>query len=221
MRVLAKYLRKVLIIIMVPPLIYSILVLIGGLITVNRTSVQHGPIKIYLVQNGSHSDIIVPIQNETFNWENIILPEHFPANIKNAKYYSFGWGDREFYRTTPYWEDLKLKTAFNSLFLNTPSALHIRRLSKIDSEKIVEIEVNVEQYKKLTEYFLKHFQFESDKSLRPLNFHYSSNDVFYASKSSFHAFRTCNSWANNALKYSGLRSCLWTPFAWPLFWQHS
>ncbi|MCG9973300.1 TIGR02117 family protein [Christiangramia crocea] len=204
-----------------PLFIYSLLVIFGGLIPVNKTSGTNGAIKIYIVQNGSHTDIVVPIANEIINWKNLILPEHFPSSIANAKYYSFGWGDREFYRTTPYWEDLRFKTAFKALFLNTPSALHITQLSQIDSDKFIELNIEAEEYKRLSEYFLKHFELNDDRSLTPLNFHYSDNDVFYASKSSFHAFRTCNSWVNSAIKYSNLRACLWTPFTWPIFWQYS
>lgn len=221
MGILGKYLQKLLIIVLIPPLLYSILVMIGGLIPVNKTAAANGQINIYLVQNGSHTDIVVPIHNDIINWENLILPEHFPAAITDAKYYSFGWGDLAFYRTTPYWEDLSIRTAFNALFLNTPSAIHIRRLEEIDAERSIEITVDAAQYRKLSEYFLKHFEYNGNKNLTPLDFHYSANDVFYGSKSSFHAFRTCNSWINSALKYSGLRSCLWTPFAWPLFWQYS
>ncbi|TBW28496.1 TIGR02117 family protein [Gramella sp. KN1008] len=221
MKVLVKYLQKAVAILLLPAVIYALMVLIGGLIPVNEASEHTGPVKIYLVQNGSHTDIVVPIANEIINWEKIILPEHFPAWSPDTKYYSFGWGDREFYRTTPYWEDLSFKTGFKAIFLNTPSAIHITRFEKINSEKFIELNIETEQYIKLCEYILKHFQFSSEGKLKPLDFHYSNRDAFYNSTSSFHAFRTCNSWVNNALKYSGLRSCLWTPFAWPLFWQYS
>lgn len=221
MKILLKYLRKLLIILLIPPLIYSILVIVGGLIPLNRNSVPNGTIKIYIIQNGSHTDLVFPIKNDIINWENIILPEHFPSVVENARYYSFGWGDKEFYRTTPYWEDLTVGTAFNALFVNTPSAVHIRRLELIDSENVISINIEKEEYLKLSEYILKHLKFDRDQKLVPLNFNYSENDVFYESRSSFHAFRTCNTWTNNALKYSGLRSCLWTPFAWPIFWQYT
>lgn len=221
MRKSVKFFGRFLIILFMPALLYSLLVFAGAVIPVNRNAQNTGPFQIFLVQNGSHTDIVVPIKTEVINWGNLILPEHFPSSIDNAKYYSFGWGDREFYQTTPYWEDLRFKTAFNALFLNTPSAIHVRKLSKIDSKKIITLNIDKTQYQKLSEYFLKHLEFTEAKTLNPLDFRYSDNDVFYASRSSFHAFRTCNSWANSALKYSGLKSCLWTPFAFPIFWHNS
>lgn len=221
MRKLKKYLGNLLIILLMPAIIYTLLVIAGGAIPVNANFESRGGIKIYLVQNGSHTDIVVPASNEVINWKNIIKPEHFPQPLANPKFYSFGWGDREFYRTTPYWEDLTFKTAFNALFLNTPSAMHIKQIDNIDSERLIEIDIDKGQYIKLSKFFLMHLDFQKEKTLTPLDFHYSDNDVFYASRSSFHAFRTCNSWINSALKYSGLRSCLWTPFAFPLFWHNS
>lgn len=216
-----KYLKNFIIIILFPAVLYFAVVLVGGMIPVNKNKFPDGPIQIYLVHNGLHMDIVVPIKNEIINWENIILPGHFISTIPNARYYSFGWGDKQFYRTTPHWDDLSLKIAFKALFLNSPSAMHIKQLNGIDAEKVIELNIETEQYQRLTAYFLKHLEFQNDGSLNPLDFHYSGYDVFYDSKSSFHAFRTCNSWVNNALKYSGLKSCLWTSFSWPLFWHYS
>ena len=188
MKRLVRYLKNFIIIILFPAVLYFAGVLIGGIIPVNTKPAPEGPIKIYLVQNGSHIDIVVPIKNEIINWENLILSEHFISPIPDARYYSFGWGDRQFYRTTPYWKDLSIKTAFMALFLNTPSAMHIKQLSEVDAEKFIELKIEAEQYQKLSGYFLKHLEFQFDRSLKPLDFHYSTNDVFYDSKSSFHAF---------------------------------
>jgi len=221
MKTCGKYLRKFLIILFFPAFIYFVLTLVGGLIPVNQYSENKENIQIYLVQNGSHTDILVPVTNEIIDWKKVIPPGHFSKAMSNTKYYSFGWGDREFYRTTPYWEDLTINTAFKALFLNTASAIHIKQIDEITAENMVEMNISAKEYKKLTEYFLLHLNFKKEKKLSPLDFHYSENDVFYESVSTFHAFRTCNSWTNSALKYSGLRSCLWTAFAFPLFWHYS
>ncbi len=215
-----RYLKRGLIILFFPLFIYLVLLTVGGLIPINTGEIPNGSIKVYLVQSGSHTDIIVPIENEIFNWRLIIPSEHFSSSLKEAKYYSFGWGDREFFRKTPYWKDLTVNTAFNALFLNTPSAVHVTRLQEIDNKKIINLHLNQAQYKKMVEYFLLHLEFDEVNGLQPLNFNYSDNDVFYPSKSSFHAFRTCNTWINNALKFSGLRSCLWTSLAYPIFWHY-
>ncbi len=222
MKRLLKFFKNLIVILLFPALIYSLCVIIGGIIPVNKNvKTQGGPIKIYLLQNGSHTDIVVPVKNEMMDWEKIIKPSHFIASGKKPEYYAFGWGDREFYRTTPYRDDLTFKVAARTILLNTSSALHITRYDQVQTERYIELNISTEQYQKLTRYILKHFQLDKDGQVILLDFTYSEDDVFYASKSSFHAFRTCNTWANNALKFADLKACLWTPIAEVLFWQYS
>ncbi len=220
MNTILKYLRNLAIFVLSAAAFYLILAIIGALVPVNTDAPENPTIQIYLVKNGAHTDIVVPISTHTINWENFIKPTHFSQSSKEFKYYSFGWGDREFYRTTPYWKDLRFMVAAKALILNTPSAMHIYRLQEIESEKFISLVITNEQYQELSGYILKHLIF-SEGSLKPLEFRYSENDVFYSSRSSFHAFRTCNTWTNSALKVSGIRACLWTPFAEPLIWQFS
>lgn len=151
------------------------------------------------------------------DWNTVIKPEHFQNSI-SKKYLAFGWGDKMFYQNTPYWKDLKLKVAARAVFINTESAIHVTRVDRPLSGKIIKLRLTSSEYKKLSEYILKHFK-PNPLQAEVLALSYSSNDVFYPSHSSFHAFRTCNTWVNSALKYAGIRSCLWTPFSFPLFWQ--
>ncbi|MCH4823594.1 DUF2459 domain-containing protein [Gramella lutea] len=218
MKRLIKSLGRILFIIISPVLVYAGIALFGALIPVNRKFQETGPIQIFVTQNGLHTDIVLPVSNHIINWENYIKPAHFPSVSKGIKYYSFGWGDLEFFKKTPSWEDLELKTGLRTLFKNTPSAIHIYRLKAIKGKEFAILNINEEQYKMLVQYILKHLE-NSENDLEPLDFRYSENDVFYRSDSEFNLFRTCNTWVNNALKYSGIRTCLWTPFAKPLFWQ--
>lgn len=215
-----KRIRIILIIILGPGIIYFGLVMFGGLIPVNREFQNDGNISIYLLKNNSHTDLVLPVSNEIMNWNSIIKQEHFPKPDPTADHLVFGWGDREFYRTTPYWDDLTLSTAARAIFLNTESALHVSQSRRPSSGEMIELKLKEEQYQRLSEYILKHFKFQNGK-LTPLDFNYSNQDAFYASHSKFHAFRTCNTWTNSALKYSGIRACLWTAFSFPLFWHNS
>jgi len=49
---------------------------------------------------------------------------------------------------------------------------------------------------------------------------YGKNDVFYEARGRYHMFFTCNTWANNALKKSGLPAALWAPFDKGIFYQY-
>ena len=50
--------------------------------------------------------------------------------------------------------------------------------------------------------------------------YYGNHDSFYEAKGNYSLFFTCNTWANNALKSAGLRTCLWTPFDKGIFYHY-
>ena len=69
------------------------------------------------------------------------------------------------------------------------------------------------ELKKLNNYISEAFQKDKNGNKMILaNKGYSTNDDFYEAIGSFHCFKTCDSWVNQAYKESGMKACLWTPF---------
>ena len=81
-------------------------------------------IDIYLISNGFHSDIVVPIKSKEMDWSEIIKYEHTLLNDSSFNFIAFGWGDRKFYIETPTWSHLKYDVALQALFLLNRSAIH-------------------------------------------------------------------------------------------------
>ncbi|HEY9185046.1 MAG TPA: TIGR02117 family protein [Salegentibacter sp.] len=211
-----KVLRLSLLIILSLPILYLLVAIAGALIPVNSDfrETEKG-IEIYLRTSEVHTDIVLPLKNDLKNWEDDISLQHSLSGVPGAKYISFGWGDLEFYREVPLWEDLSLKTAFRALFLKSPAALHLEFLEEPPSEeKTIRLKVNREQYLKLTAFLEDSFEFDAEGNVQPIqDLHYTRRDAFYKAKGSLSLFKTCNTWANNALKKSGLKACLWTPLS--------
>ncbi len=206
--------------IFIPVLIYFLMVLIGAAIPVNSDpKIDNPDIEIYLISNGLHIDIAVPFQTKFYDWSQIVEPQHSLSNIETSNYVSFGWGDLEFYRTTPQWEDLTLKTAVRSLFTQTPAAVHTTFMQKVErGEDIRRIKVDSNQYRKLAHYIVNTFKNDPLGNAMPVpDLHYNKNDVFYHAKGSLNLFKTCNTWVNSGLKKAGLKACLWTPLAEGVF----
>ena len=218
-----KTIKFFLLVILIPPFFYLLAAVIGIIIPVNAEADKgSGELTIFLVSNGYHVDIAVPVQTSIINWNNIVKPSHIPGNVENFKFISFGWGDLEFYRNTPQWEDLKVKTALIALFVNSPSALHATYYPDLlESEEIIAVRVSGQQYERLTKYILNTFKYNSSGIIGPLpNLHYNNHDAFYPANGYFNVLRTCNTWVNNAFKYAEMEACWWTPFEYGIFYRY-
>ncbi|MCM4159792.1 TIGR02117 family protein [Antarcticibacterium flavum] len=201
-----------------------ILVLVGAAIPVNHDRDSKDPdLKIYLVSNGMHTDIVVPLRTPMEDWTKTVKPEHTLSNSSKYKYVGFGWGDLGFYANTPRWEDLTLDTGFKALFLKTPAAMHVTfHHTLIVDEDTKVLFITTEEYSKLSHYIKNTFEpdAETGQSQPVAGLHYSHDDVFYKARGSLHLFNTCNTWVNNGLKQAGLEACLWTPFVEGIFYRY-
>ena len=189
------------------PVGYLLVSLFLTWITVDRVETKQLFDKtIYLNTNGVHLDIIIPSEN---------MDESLLKGLEQRsrdRFYSFGWGDENFYINTPTWGDLTFNNAFTALFLDSSTLIHVTRYSKVRTDWIV-IKISENELEKLNTYILNSFKINEEGHKISIPYAgYSSTDNFYIAEGSYSCFKTCNSWVNNAFKESGLESCLWTPF---------
>ena len=88
-------------------LLYLLSALVLSVISVNNKPNVSNDVAIYLLSNGDHTDIVVPIKNSLKNWSTEIKYENTIANDTTAKYVAIGWGNKDFYLNTPTWAQLK------------------------------------------------------------------------------------------------------------------
>lgn len=204
-------------------IIYFLSAIILSRITINSNNetLLKG-IDIYLISNGFHSDIVVPIKTEEMDWSEIIKYEHTLSNDSSFKFIAFGWGDRKFYLETPTWSHLKYDVAFQALFFLNRSAIHATFFRDMfESESCIKISISSENYRNLVAYVIGELMFdENGKVLQIKNLQYDDNDSFYEAKGSFTLFYTCNTWVNDALKSANQKACLWTPFEEGILYQY-
>ena len=183
---------------------------------------QKDAVEIYILSNGVHTDIVLPVKNEWKDWSTFVDPAETRSGSTSADLVSFGWGDKGFFLETPTWADLKFKTAFNALFFLGNSAMHVSFHQRLfENESCKKICISRDCYQKLSGYIED--SFEKDISGMPLLIKgacYSDNDAFYEANGTYNLFFTCNTWANSALKTAGLKACAWTPFDKGIFYQY-
>lgn len=170
-------------------------------------------VSCYLKSNGSHVDIVMPINTVDFDWLQYLSLEHIEHRDSVYKWVAFGWGDKNFYLNTPTWGDLTFSTAFKAAFWLGSGAIHVTYYQEIqESDKCVAFYISRKQSLALQQFILHDFV-KSDKGM-PLyittNMNYGPRDCFYESKKKYSLFHTCNTWVNDALKSAQSKHCLWT-----------
>ena len=186
------------------------------------TQCEKDSIEIYILTNGVHTDLALPLKNAYKDWSVNVDPACTKSGNVFVNYLSFGWGDKAFYLETPTWEDLKFRTAFNALFFLGSAAIHVTFYYGLqENESCRKICINKESYRKLINYIDSSFDKDSLENYSLIKgISYGDNDLFYDAKGAFNLFFTCNTWTNECLKAADLNACLWTPFAQGIFNQY-
>jgi uncharacterized protein (TIGR02117 family) len=193
-------------------------------IAVNEEAVPGKDITIYILSNGVHTDIVVPVKSEVIDWSKTVRFEHTTGRDTTAQFVGFGWDDKGFYLETPTWADLKFSVAFKAAFALSKSAIHATFHHQMqEDEQCRSIKIGVKEYRQLTEYITGSFQKTETGELMyiPTNANYGTTDAFYEAVGSYSLFHTCNTWANNALKACGQKASLWTPFDTGIFYHYT
>lgn len=166
--------------------------------------------ELYLSSNGVHLAVVIQVND---------MSNELLKGLKyrpDEEYFSFGWGDENFYLNTPSWDDLTFGSAFKALFLKGSTLIHLARY-KQKRKSWVRINVTDTELSKLNQFISASFKrSRNGRKIILKNRGYSINDDFYKAVGRYSLFNTCNTWVNRAFKESGLKACYWTPFAFGL-----
>ncbi len=192
---------------------------IGGRLTYNANFVQTpGGIDLYVVSNGIHTDIVIPVVSAEIDWRTEFDPTTFdpPTATDQVDMIAFGWGEKGLYENVPTWDDLTFGVTAHALLWPTQSAMHVTyyRSPPAPSPLVRHMKISPEQHRTLVQIIIN--SFTRDGAGRPISldccWYPGIVDNFYYSPRSYHLLRTCNNWTNQALKDTGIRTALWTPF---------
>lgn len=208
-RILLKTLGLLVLLIVV----YLLAVVLLPMIPVNKEKQKlNDQITAYILTNGVHTDIVVPVKSEAIDWSTFVLFSDTKSK-KEYKYIAFGWGDKGFYLDTPEWKDLKFSTAFNAAFWLGDSAMHTTFYDNMTiDDDCKRVDLSVEEYQKLIVYIKQSFDLDQNNKVELIKTDavYGDSDSFYEAKRSYSLFFTCNTWAASALKAANKEGSLWT-----------
>jgi uncharacterized protein (TIGR02117 family) len=192
-------------------------------VCVKAEAADNKDITIFILSNGVHTDIVMPLKNEQINWTQYFKFSNTKGQDTTALYVATGWGDKGFYLNTPSWAELKFSTAFKAAFALSNSAIHATFYKKVsENDKCKRINISKEQYLRLIDYVKNSLDFDANGHTFFIKTDavYDTNDAFYEAGGSYSMLHTCNTWANNALKSCGQKAAFWTPFDSGIFYQY-
>lgn len=202
---------------------YLTLALIGTLIPTKISySNEANKIPIYVISNGFHTDMLIPLQNESLDWITQVETDSISLEkYRGYKYISLGWGDEGFYMESFDNQFPSLMTTINAVLLPTESLMHIAfyKYDISEGEGVAKLLINEEQLEKLTAFAYQSFQQTENQKFIFYHRGYDEHDYFFKANGSYHLFNTCNAWTNNALKEANLPASLWSPFAQGVIWR--
>ena len=220
MKTLLKYLLKIILTLVALVVVYLACAFCLSKITINKNVSPGNDVTIYIKTNGVHTDIVVPVKYKEVDWSRQVKFENTTLKDSTMGWLALGWGDKGFYLGTPTWADLKFTTAFRAAFGLSSTAIHATFYKALrENQACKKMIITEAQYTKLTNYLLNSFDKDSTGNFTCIgkNANYGNTDAFYEANGRYSLFRTCNTWANTALKVSGQKSCLWTAFDTGIF----
>ncbi|UNU24883.1 TIGR02117 family protein [Microcoleus vaginatus] len=169
-------------------------------------------ISLYISNQGIHTEIIVPVKNEYFDWTQFLpLTEIGRDATSDYKYLSFGWGDRAFMLETSTSAIINPVTAFKALFFPTPSTVHVQgyRFPPQNIE-IKCVKISGANYIKIINFLKDTFQLDAPGNKFKISYGYGKSDSLYEAKGSYSILRTCNDWTAEALQKAEVNTPLWS-----------
>lgn len=178
-----------------------------------------GKIELFLISNGKHTDIALPVKNQLKDWSTTFPYSQLRSSDTLFTHIAFGWGDKGFFIDMPTWDDLTYKLAFNALFWLNTTAMHVTYHTQlVEGGLCRKLRVGEAQYLKLIEFIEQKFKRSPQDSFIKIetDAYYGLNDTFWEANGKYSLLYSCNSWTNSALKVAGQKHLLWSFFDAPI-----
>mgnify|MGYP006146350975 CR=1 FL=1 len=182
---------------------------VGSAVPVNSQWKQaEQGIRIYVIDNGIHTDLVLPASVEGVVWDDLVRPEHLADPTRAAaSHLAFGWGDRDFYLNTPTWWDVNPIRIARAFVGAGATVVHVSHIAEPqpgpDARAVV---LRPDEYRRLAAFIRGTF------GEGPPARGYGAADAFYVARGGYSLFRTCNAWTGEGLAAAGVRVGKWTPF---------
>lgn len=153
---------------------------------------------IHVIRHEWHAGIIVDRRDVVADF-GLNTPD-----LLAKEWLEFGWGDEDFYQTL----DAGLLLGLKAIFLRNDSVMHVHAFdgapdSVFPQSEVVALRLPAEGHARLLAFVRASFKRDTAGRVRRLGPGLYGLSYFYEGEGTYHAFRTCNTWAAEALAAGG------------------
>ena len=199
------------------PLLYLLLGIAGSLIPANaRWKEPAQGVTIFVRTNGVHTWLMLPKVAQGVDWRPLADPRHIKdPRFGDGDHLAFGFGNRDFYLNTPNWSDLTVGTTLAAAFGRGPGLMHVEHVHAPQPDDYQRpLTLRPDEYRRLAAHIRESFVLgPNGQPTTILGRGYGPADAFYQARGRYNMARTCNEWTGEALRESGVRTGVWTPFS--------
>jgi uncharacterized protein (TIGR02117 family) len=160
--------------------------------------------KVCLTRMDIHTNLIVPVQTDTFSWRN-----YLPEPLTRAQYIGFGWGERNWYMNPPTQLEAIVPRGLRALLFPNAAALRVQTHDRLPQHDEVEcVGVERSRYLALMQFIQQSFQRTEQGNLIPLS-DPASGTGFYTATGQYSIVRNSNHWTAEGLNDAGINTPLW------------
>lgn len=172
-------------------------------------------ITLYIESNGVHTGIVMPKLAAGVDWRPMFPGEDLrDPRFAGHDHVSVGWGERDFYLRTPSWADVTFSTVVAAAIGSDHTLLHVDHVpAPAPDGEVRRLVVRPAEYRRLAAYVQASLVAGGER-----RHGYYRYDAFYEARGRYSAWRTCNDWVGDALRFAGVRIGAWTPFSATVMW---
>jgi uncharacterized protein (TIGR02117 family) len=169
-------------------------------------------IEIYVTSNGWHTGVALPRATlaEYASGRGYPALNAVAQRFAQFEWIEFGWGDAEFYRTTPTATDVSIRVALRALFWpGNTSVLHVvgirgEMARAFTNAEVVRVPLSRNGFDQLLAKLDAAFVAPQGGVLADLGRGLYGASLFYPANGSFSILKVCNHWISDLLRAAGL-----------------
>ncbi|MES1023525.1 DUF2459 domain-containing protein [Gloeocapsa sp. BRSZ] len=191
--------------------LFSLLLIVSLLPRRWNISSQKNDVNICVNQVGIHTNIIVPVRNNVYNWQQFVnLKEIGKQPSGNYQYLGFGWGDRDFYPTNPNQIQEIVPLGIQALFFSRGSLMRVEGYPEIpQSHDIHCLGVNTSNYLNTVHFIQNSFELTPQGQTILFVRSDESDASYYEAKGHYSILRNSNNWTAEGLRQANINTPLW------------